>query len=338
MASTAPVTRAVELDRIEALAALQGSRLEHVQLAPGRFRFSLREADFGLLQMRSNRVAGSYLARGDMRAEVWTLFYTTGGPSGASRLNGIPLGSDDAVLYGPGAELHARVADAQGWGALSLKAAAVRDVFDAVPAARAGQVVKLPGLVARAPGLLRLADLVRRGVPGGSGIAVSDAVVDDLRAALDGALAGGAPRRRADRRTVRVTSAAVEFLAAAQGRPVYSTEIGAALGVSPRFVNHCFDAVYGISVQRYLRLRRLAEARQRLMAGGAGLLVKQVALDFGFWHFGRFARAYQAQFGEMPSQTLAADGRRALGEGPGRLSDRERRRSDVRSSAPRRAA
>ena len=42
------------------------------------------------------------------------------------------------------------------------------------------------------------------------------------------------------------------------------------------------------------------------MEGGARLMVKQVAIDLGLWHFGRFARAYQAQFGETPSQTLAA--------------------------------
>ena len=149
---------------------------------------------------------------------------------------------------------------------------------------------------------------------GQPGAAVSEAVVDGLRAALDGALGDwlSPPRRlRGERSAARVTSAAVEYLAAAPGRPVYSDEIGVALGVSPRFINQCFDAVYGISVQRYLRQRRLAEARRRLAAGGAGLLVKQVALDLGFWHFGRFALAYQDLFGEPPSRTLAAGARRA---------------------------
>ncbi|NKE19571.1 AraC family transcriptional regulator [Roseomonas oryzicola] len=138
-------------------------------------------------------------------------------------------------------------------------------------------------------------------------------MVDGLCAALDGAFTAGASsarRVRAEGRAVRVASAAVAYLEAARGRAVFSHEIGAAIGVSPRFVNQCFDAVFGMSVHRYLRLRRLAEARRRLMAGGDGLLVKQVALDLGLWHFGRFASAYQAQFGETPSQTLAAGGRR----------------------------
>jgi hypothetical protein len=29
-----------------------------------------------------------------------------------------------------------------------------------------------------------------------------------------------------------------------------------------------------------------------------------VALDWGFWHFGDFSRAYKDCFGELPSDTL----------------------------------
>jgi transcriptional regulator GlxA family with amidase domain len=32
--------------------------------------------------------------------------------------------------------------------------------------------------------------------------------------------------------------------------------------------------------------------------------VSAIALDWGFWHFGEFSRAYKACFGEAPSQTL----------------------------------
>ena len=32
--------------------------------------------------------------------------------------------------------------------------------------------------------------------------------------------------------------------------------------------------------------------------------VSSIALDWGFWHFGEFSRAYRACFGELPSETL----------------------------------
>jgi transcriptional regulator GlxA family with amidase domain len=261
--------------------------------------------------VQSNAVHGAYLGRAQMPPAACGLFFPTGGPPEASRLNGMLPGSGDAVLYGPGADLHARVADGQRWTMAVFDAVHFQEVFDRLPAARDGRAVLLPGLLARAPGLLRLSDLAGPGMEGQPGAVVSEAVVDGLRAELDAVFGDDAslPRRlRAGRRVVGVTSATVEYLAAAAGRPVFSEEIGAALGVSPRFINRCFDAVYGISVHRYLRLRQLSEARRRLMAGGEGLLVKQVALDLGFWHFGRFGAAYRALFGEPPSETLAARG------------------------------
>jgi AraC family ethanolamine operon transcriptional activator len=316
----APAIRAAAFDCVEDVAAAQRDfAAELVQLSPGPFRYELSLVDLGPLRVQSNAVEGSYLGRARVAPGAWALFYPTGGPAGASRLNGILPGSDDAVLYGPGTDLLARVADGQRWTMVVLDAAGFAEVFDRLPEARAGRAVLLPGLLARAPGLLRLPDLAGPQPTGRPGPAVSEAVVDGLRAALDAALADrlSPPRRlRGERRAARVTSAALEYLAAVPGRPVCSAEIGAALGVTPRFVNQCFDAVYGISVHRYLRQRRLAEARWRLATGGPGLMVKQVALDLGFWHFGRFAQAYRGVFGESPSQTLASGGRRPAGDAP----------------------
>lgn len=309
MTCIAPVIRAADFDRIEDVAAAQRDfEAELVQLSPGRFRYGLSLVDLGPVRVQSNAIDGSYLGRAQVPRAAWTLFYPTGGPAEASRLNGILPSGADAVLYGPGAELLARVADGQRWTMLVLEAARFAEVFGRLPAAREGRAVPLPGLLARAPELLRLPDLAGLDVSGEPGTAVSEVVVDGIRAALDAGLAEAPspPRRlRAGRSATRVTSATLDYLAAAGGRPVCSEEIAAALGVTPRFVNRCFDAVYGISVHRYLRARRLAEARRRLVAGGSALLVKQVALDLGFWHFGRFALAYRDLFGESPSETLA---------------------------------
>jgi len=45
--------------------------------------------------------------------------------------------------------------------------------------------------------------------------------------------------------------------------------------------------------------------RQALLAATQGSTTVSIeALNWGFWHFGEFARAYKECFGELPSDTL----------------------------------
>lgn len=85
-------------------------------------------------------------------------------------------------------------------------------------------------------------------------------------------------------------------------QPIYSEEIARKLGVSVRTLHDVVRRYRGMSLHRYLRLRRLWLVRQRLLAGADS--VKAVALAFGFWHLSDFSRSYRDQFGETPSQTL----------------------------------
>lgn len=59
----------------------------------------------------------------------------------------------------------------------------------------------------------------------------------------------------------------------------------------------------GLSAQAYFRCRRLAFARDDLLAPGRAVTVTDVALHNGFAHFGRFAGYYREAFGETPSET-----------------------------------
>ncbi|WFU21539.1 helix-turn-helix domain-containing protein [Bradyrhizobium sp. CB1717] len=85
-------------------------------------------------------------------------------------------------------------------------------------------------------------------------------------------------------------------------QPIYSEEIARKLGLSVRTMHDVVRRYRGMSLHRYLRLRRLWLVRQRLLAGADS--VKAVALAFGFWHLSDFSRGYRDQFGETPSQTL----------------------------------
>lgn len=85
-------------------------------------------------------------------------------------------------------------------------------------------------------------------------------------------------------------------------QPIYSEEIARKLGLSVRTMHDVVRRYRGMSLHRYLRLRRLWLVRRRLLAGADS--VKAVALAFGFWHLSDFSRGYRDQFGETPSQTL----------------------------------
>jgi AraC family ethanolamine operon transcriptional activator len=74
------------------------------------------------------------------------------------------------------------------------------------------------------------------------------------------------------------------------------------LGLSVRTLHDVVRRYRGMSLHRYLRLRRLWLVRQRFLAGAES--VKAVALAFGFWHLSDFSRSYRDQFGEAPSETL----------------------------------
>lgn len=131
------------------------------------------------------------------------------------------------------------------------------------------------------------------------------ASVIGLISADDGGGLSGAARARSRLRIVR---RAEEYVHSRGHEPVYIPELSAAIGVSQRLLEYAFRDCYGLSPARYLRLRRLHEARRRLQAERQRApRVTDVAADLGFWDAGRFAGDYRRLFGESPSATLRAN-------------------------------
>ncbi|HWV53646.1 AraC family transcriptional regulator [Pseudorhodoplanes sp.] len=87
------------------------------------------------------------------------------------------------------------------------------------------------------------------------------------------------------------------------GRSIDVSEMVAVTGVSERTLQQAFQRYRGCTPLDYARNVRLDAAHAALLAGDGGG-VTQVALAFGFAHFGRFAQAYASRFGEKPSETL----------------------------------
>lgn len=90
-------------------------------------------------------------------------------------------------------------------------------------------------------------------------------------------------------------------------QPVAIPELAKQIGVSDSILRACCREHLGMTPRRYLLLRRLTLARLALqLATPSETTVTEIATRYGFWQFGRFARAYKALFGETPSATLAA--------------------------------
>ena len=89
------------------------------------------------------------------------------------------------------------------------------------------------------------------------------------------------------------------------GRRPYMSELCAAANASERTLQNAFNDIMGMSPLTYLHRLRLHRARDELRKAKSGATtVTDVALNWGFWHFGEFSRAYRNCFGEVPSTTL----------------------------------
>jgi AraC family ethanolamine operon transcriptional activator len=138
-------------------------------------------------------------------------------------------------------------------------------------------------------------------------IEASAAIRESLLGFIDGVFAEIVPMRWASlansTRQWAIFRQIRDVLEASLGRPIYSEELATQVGVSVRSMHDAILRYHGMSLHRYLRLRRLWLVRRRLLAGAES--VKAIALAFGFWHLGDFSASYRLQFGETPSQTLA---------------------------------
>jgi AraC-like DNA-binding protein len=145
------------------------------------------------------------------------------------------------------------------------------------------------------------------GIPGGADAfrAQCASFQDELRNLFAPLPNDVALRRRRPPSRVQIVRRADDYLQANPARPIYTDELCAALGVSASCLHGAFEATFGLSPHRFLKLRRMTMVRVMLLSGSDPWhSVKSAALSHGFWHLGQFAHDYRALFGESPSETL----------------------------------
>ncbi|MEZ5864472.1 MAG: AraC family transcriptional regulator [Geminicoccaceae bacterium] len=101
----------------------------------------------------------------------------------------------------------------------------------------------------------------------------------------------------------RLVRRAEDLMLASLGEPLSVRELAAMLGTSVRRLQYAFQRVRGTTARARLGEFRLDRARLLLTDPNGGSSVTEIALDCGVSHFGRFAAAYAARYGEMPSVT-----------------------------------
>jgi AraC family transcriptional regulator, ethanolamine operon transcriptional activator len=102
-----------------------------------------------------------------------------------------------------------------------------------------------------------------------------------------------------------VVKIAEEFALSQSEDHLYVSDLCRVAGVSERTLEYAFKEVMGLTPVTYLIRLRLHRVRRALLAATQGsTTVSTEALNWGFWHFGEFSRAYKDCFGELPSDTL----------------------------------
>ena len=102
-----------------------------------------------------------------------------------------------------------------------------------------------------------------------------------------------------------IVRACQDYTLSLDGRRPYMSELCAAANVGERTLQYAFHDIMGMSPLTYLHRLRLHRARDELRKAKSGCTtVTDVAVNWGFWQFGDFSRAYKNCFGEVPSSTL----------------------------------
>ena len=97
---------------------------------------------------------------------------------------------------------------------------------------------------------------------------------------------------------------AESYIEAHLDQPITLEEVAQAAGISPRGLQLAFRDFRGTTPLGFWREARLARAHADLLSAAPGTRVTDIALRWGFTHFGRFSEMYRARYGLSPRDAL----------------------------------
>lgn len=247
------------------------------------------------------------------------LGYVTFGPQATGTVDGLPVrsglmlavapesearfvadaGWESITFLLPAEDLRAHLADRQREGEFRLPSGVEALQVDAARARRLfGWGKRLVDIAAREPAVFN----DRKEDRAAAQVELIETLLSALAAADEFAPDRSDRARKANSLIVKI---AEDHALSHAGDPLYVSDLCRAAAVSERTLEYAFKEAMGLSPMAYLIRLRLHRARQALLAGAPGsTTVSAEALNWGFWHFGEFSRAYRECFGELPSDTL----------------------------------
>jgi AraC-like DNA-binding protein len=129
-----------------------------------------------------------------------------------------------------------------------------------------------------------------------------DVLIVDLAEGLMAAERSGARPMVSRRVDVRANERARQFLDAERTRTVHSAELESITGLTRYDLSRQFRIMFGTSPHRYLLMRRLDFARERILRERP---LVEVACDAGFADQAHFTRAFKSAFGLTPARYRA---------------------------------
>ena len=133
-------------------------------------------------------------------------------------------------------------------------------------------------------------------------LSVASLIVELAEGLIAAELGGGRPaisRRRVD---ISAIELARQFLDAERTRVVHSSELESITGLTRYDLARQFRVMFGTSPYRYLLMRRLGFARERIHQQRP---LVEVACDAGFADQAHFTRAFKSAFGRTPARSRA---------------------------------
>jgi AraC-like DNA-binding protein len=304
------------------LEVIRDGRFDHRLLEGGSFEVRHRRVVFGSSSLDCGDYSPAFAVSGQFSPEQICLGFTPRTEK-AAWCNGFCVAKGEILCFTEGAELQFRNAPRTTWQALLIDRRELQEVATIL----AGQPLELPergtlnfksqdqAISLSSVIEVALSDLAAAGtLTGPAAASLCEEIVNEfVRATANTDNCSRDSQRNFAGYRFAAMRRAEEFLRDNMDSPFSSRGLCSATRMSERSIEMLFKEAYGISPRTWSQIARLNAARQDLLESDIeDVRVSDVAVRWGFFHFGRFSAAYRQLFGELPSVTAATRRRRVL--------------------------